>query len=252
MLGHACAIVASFKVSVMRVVMLESNSESSKFVHRTLFDAGYVCHTFSSHDTLLRQLRRETFDLMIVDWDGPILAGNNVLTRTRESVPDALPVVFAVSEAEEADITEMLNLGADDCIVKPISAAFLLARIRSLLRRAYSCDTKSACRVFGEFEFNLGTKQASHKGNNAELTQKEFDLALLLFQNLGRPMSRAHILDMIWNRDMDILSRSMDTHVSVLRSKLKLRPENGYKLLPVYGYGYRLERVETGTAPEAQ
>ena len=82
------------------------------------------------------------------------------------------------------------------------------------------------------------------KGTSVALTQKDFELALLLFQHLSRPLSRAHILDVIWNQVTEIPSRTMDTHVSMLRAKLNLRPEHGYRLTPIYGYGYRLERVE--------
>ena len=94
----------------------------------------------------------------------------------------------------------------------------------------------------------IESRQVAVSGRQVALTHKEFDLALLLFQHLSRPLSRAHILDVIWKRATDIPSRTMDTHVSVLRSKLGLRPENGYRLTPIYGYGYRLERIEKGDA----
>jgi DNA-binding response OmpR family regulator len=80
-------------------------------------------------------------------------------------------------------------------------------------------------------------------GKQIEVTQKEFDLALLLFQNLGRPLSRAYILEAIWSRERDVPSRTMDTHVSRVRNKLQLKPENGFRLTPVYSYGYRLEQL---------
>jgi DNA-binding response OmpR family regulator len=80
-------------------------------------------------------------------------------------------------------------------------------------------------------------------GQSVELTQKEFDLALLFFRNIGRPLSRAYIREAVWASDAEIASRTMDTHVSRVRSKLLLRPENGFRLAPVYSYGYRLEQL---------
>jgi DNA-binding response OmpR family regulator len=115
-----------------------------------------------------------------------------------------------------------------------------------LLRRAYQIKPTALKETFDDFEFDLSAKQVSARGKPVSLTHKEFELALLLFQHLSRPLSRAHILDMIWKQDTDIPSRTMDTHVSMLRAKLGLRPENGYRLTPIYGYGYRLERVEKG------
>jgi DNA-binding response OmpR family regulator len=80
-------------------------------------------------------------------------------------------------------------------------------------------------------------------GSTVNLTQKEFDLALLFFRHLGRPLSRAFIRESIWMQEADVPSRTVDTHVSRVRSKLRLRPENGFRLLPVYNFGYRLEQI---------
>ena len=82
------------------------------------------------------------------------------------------------------------------------------------------------------------------QGVSVTLTQKEFDLALLLFRNLSRPLSRTRIREAVWRQDMDIQSRTLDTHVSQVRAKLVLRPRNGYRIVPIYSYGYRLETVK--------
>jgi DNA-binding winged helix-turn-helix (wHTH) protein len=122
-------------------------------------------------------------------------------------------------------------------------------RFRSLDRLGATVKLmKALTEIFGEFEFELGSKQVIVRGTAVTLTRKAFELALLLFRHLGQPLSRAYILEAIWRQDIEIPSRTMDTHVSMLRAKLELRPENGYRLTPIYGYGYRLERFEEGIA----
>src|SRR5262249_54754068 len=158
-------------------------------------------------------------------------------------------VIFVTSRSHETDIASMLNQGADDYVVKPVAANVLLARVRSLLRRAYHRDPIGTKLTYEEFEFDQRAKHVTVRGKPVTLTHKEFNLAFLLFQHLDRPVSRQHILDVIWKQSVDIPSRTMDTHMSLLRAKLGLRPENGYRLTPIYGYGYRLSRLDTADEP---
>jgi len=97
--------------------------------------------------------------------------------------------------------------------------------------------------TYGIYRFDLTTQTALVNEVAATLTQKEFELALLLFRNLSRPLSRTHMRESVWRQDVDIPSRTIDTHVSQIRSKLVLRPQNGYRITPIYSYGYRLEKV---------
>jgi len=152
-------------------------------------------------------------------------------------------VLFMTSRSGEDDIVAGLAAGADDYMIKPIRRSELVARVQALLRRAYPTQTASEHLQFGAYKFETRAGRVSINEVPVEMTQKEFDLALLLFRNLGRPLSRAYILEAVWSRDVDIPSRTMDTHISRVRSKLELRPENGYRLAPVYSYGYRLEQV---------
>lgn len=196
---------------------------------------------------LKKRLQRETFDLLVLDWNVPDMSGEEVLKWVRANQSEhSLPIIFMTSRDDEAGITQILNAGADDYVVKPVSGPILRARIGSLLRRAYPVNPEATVREFDQFRFDVNLKQAYVGDKAVSLTQKEFELALLLFQHLDRPLSRAHILDLVWKQATDIPSRTMDTHISMLRTKLGLRPENGYRLAPIYGYGYRLERVGQG------
>lgn len=229
---------------IMRIAVLDDDPAQTDFICQTLSAAGHACHSFTKGAELVKQLRRQTFDLLVLDWNVPDMAGDQVLHWVRQNLSARLPVLFMTSRSRETDIAAMLNSGADDYVVKPVSETVLTARVGSLLRRAYQLAPPTLKETFGAYQFDLKCRQASVDGRPVALTQKEFELALLLFQHLSRPLSRAHILDVIWKQSTDIPSRTMDTHVSMLRTKLGLRPENGYRLTPIYGYGYRLERVD--------
>ena len=88
-------------------------------------------------------------------------------------------------------------------------------------------------------------------GKPVVTTAKEFTLALLLFRNLARPLSRSYIMEAVWGHGPDMLSRTLDAHISQIRNRLGLRPENGLRLSSVYSFGYRLEQVEPALAGAA-
>lgn len=227
----------------MRIAVLEDDPAQAAFVTETLSAAGHSCHEFSRGQALVRALQRETFDLLVLDRGIPDMTGKAILQWVKQNGPKRLPIIFVTAYVRENDITSMLNAGADDYLVKPVTSDMLRARVSALLRRVYASDSVATKEVFGDFEFDRSSGLASKGSVPVALTPREFALALLLFQNLGRPLSRAHITELIWKRVVEISSRTMDTHISMLRSKLGLRPETGYRLAPVYGYGYRLEQL---------
>ncbi|MBY0574536.1 MAG: response regulator transcription factor [Undibacterium sp.] len=227
----------------MRIAILDDDQSLLTLTSATLTDVGHVCHSFTSGKAMMHLLHRESFDLLILDWQVPDLSGPEILHWVREKLSPTLPVLFMTSRSAEDDIVAGLAAGADDYMIKPIRRAELVARVSALLRRAYPSQVASEVVNFGAYEFTVRASRVRLHGETIELTQKEFDLALLLFQNLGRPLSRAYILEAVWSRDIEIPSRTMDTHISRVRSKLDLRPENGYRLAPVYSYGYRLEQI---------
>lgn len=152
-----------------------------------------------------------------------------------------LPLLLLADADEQDRIASLLNGGADDYLLRPLRRGELAARAAVLLRRFHPRPAERLP-TFGDHVFDPVQKQAFIRGKQVALTQKEFDLALLFFQHLGRPLSRAYMQEAIWPGQADA-GRSVDTHVSRVRSKLGLRPENGYRLAPVYSFGYRLEQV---------
>ena len=107
----------------------------------------------------------------------------------------------------------------------------------------------SSAETFGDTHFDDSAGAVTRDGKTVVLTAKEYALAQLLFRNLHRALSRTYILETVWGNEPNLNSRSLDMHISRIRSKLELRPQNGYRLAPVYSYGYRLERL-TEDAPE--
>jgi DNA-binding response OmpR family regulator len=195
----------------MRIAVLDDDPAQTTFVHETMSAAGHVCYTFSEGRALVQQLHRQTFDLLILDWIVPDLSGEEVLSWVRTKLSERVPVIFMTSRGRESDIVSMLNAGADDYVVKPVAANVLLARVGSLLRRTYQLNTAAVKVVYGDFEFDLNAKQVYVKHQLVNLTQKEFELAVLLFQHLNRPLSRAHIVDMVWKQTVSRRSTVMGT-----------------------------------------
>jgi DNA-binding response OmpR family regulator len=178
-----------------------------------------------------------------MDWPAGDLEAADVLRRAKEKMAPDAPTMFLVGNAAEDDIVAGMSAGADDYVVKPLRRGELVARVSALLRRAYPTQVGTEQLQFGPYVFETRPGRLLKDGSVIDVTQKEFYLALLFFRNIGRPLSRAYIHEAVWVRETAVPSRTMDTHVSRVRNKLCLRPENGFRLVPVYSYGYRLEKL---------
>ncbi len=227
----------------MRIAALDDDELQLELIEQAMQAVGHVCHAFSSGADLQRGLRRESFDLLIVDWQLPDASGPEVVRWVRENVSQQMPIVFVTHRSEERDIMEGLGCGADDFMVKPVRIGELHARVAALLRRAYP-STLGGALEFGRYRFLPERASVEWDGKPVELKGREYDLALLMFQNVGRLLSRDHLKESVWGQSALVQSRSLDTHVSRLRTVLDLRPGNGYVITSVYGVGYRLEKVE--------
>jgi DNA-binding response OmpR family regulator len=227
----------------MRISILDNDNTQADLICQVLNGAGHNCQSYDSGKDLLGQLRKDGTDLLIMDWQIGDVPAPELLRRAKEKLAPNTPTMFLAGSAAEDDIVAGVTAGADDYLVKPLRRGELVARVQALLRRAYPSQNGAEQLQFGPYVFESRPGRLTMNGQQIEVTHKEFNLALLFFRNLGRPLSRAYIHESIWVRETAVPSRTMDTHVSRVRNKLQLRPENGYRLVPVYSYGYRLEKL---------
>lgn len=227
----------------MRIAVLDNDRSQADLICQVLTSAGHVCQSFDSGKEMLAHLRKDSFDMLILDWQVADLNGAEVLRRAKEKMSAATPMMFLTNSSAEDDIVAGIAAGADDYMIKPLRRGELVARVQALLRRAYPTQNGAEQLQFGPYIFETRPGRLLMDGVVIEVTHKEFYLALLFFRNIGRPLSRAYIHEAVWIRETAVPSRTMDTHVSRVRNKLQLRPENGFRLVPVYSYGYRLEKL---------
>lgn len=237
----------------MRIAAVDDDTLQLELLERTLAQMGHACRTYETGGALLKALRRESFDLLIVDWELPDTSGPQIVAQVREQLGAQLPILFVTHRQTEQDIVQGLACGADDYLSKPVRIAELKARITALLRRAWPEQhaQNDAPLEFGRYRFDPATRSVQVDGQSVELKNREYNLALFMFQNAGRLLSRDHLRDAIWGHSAEVISRTLDTHVSRLRAALDLQPVHGYAITAVYGVGYRLEAVAPPDAPAA-
>jgi DNA-binding response OmpR family regulator len=227
-----------------RVALIGADLEQGAGLARTLEAAGFACWPLRSAEEAARVFGRETFDLVLIHGAGEPGAAANLVRQVRLGPAAAAPLLVIAPQAEEADIAATLEAGADDCLSETPGAAVLLARVRAALRRAAPAgDLRMVWRV-GDYEIDPAQRAIRLGGREVTLTRKEFALAELLFANVGRPLSRAYALEAVWGRNPALSTRTLDTHVSRVRNKLRLTPEHGMRLATVYSYGYQLDLLK--------
>ncbi|MGY6586770.1 MAG: response regulator transcription factor [Wenzhouxiangella sp.] len=233
----------------MQIAIVEDDTDQSDVLACWLSAAGHQPHCFADGASILAALGSGHYDLFVVDWLLPDMQGDELIAMIRERLGWDTPILVATIRDRETDIVAGLQAGADDYLAKPVKHLEFIARVEALGRRLK--PRRQPVLKAGIYELDAEQQQARVGGSLVTLTQKELDLAWYLFNNPGKLFSRNHLLDRIWGVDADIDTRTVDTHASRLRRKLALKEDNGFKLESIYGYGYRLQVVESDASLSA-
>lgn len=246
----------------MRIAVLDDDKTSLEQIRQALCEStGGVSEstesvdiqTFFTANDLMRALKRDTFKLVILDWEMPDSSGIELLEWIRGYFEVPPSIIMVTNRQSEEDVVEALSKGADDFISKPFRPRELKARAFAALKRQARSGLATGS---GETELSYGNIRIDESvsavfldGEEVKLTRQEYRLIYQFFLHIGRPLARAYLYEYIWGREEHPSSRTLDVHVYRIRKKLGLTAENGWNLVSVYGYGYRLQALGE---PEAE
>ena len=227
-----------------KIVVVENDPRIVRYLRAHLEEQQYHVHTLSHGIQLLRQLDLEEPDLILLANRLSDISGAEVLHRLREF--SAISVMILCDECDEDEHVRLLDLGADDLILKPFSIKELLARIRVLLRRSIAQgDQQTADVIFktGELTIDYAQHQIHVQGKTVQLSRTEYKLLCALAQNAGRVLTHELLLERVWgaeyNREVDFIW----VYISRLRRKIEADPRHPSYILTVPDVGYQLVKL---------
>ncbi|RRQ51875.1 response regulator transcription factor [Sphingorhabdus wooponensis] len=228
----------------MKVFIADHGSDIVDYLKQIVEDLGYVAVGCTDSKVIKEILSRDIFDLVILDWNIRAADGSSLLEWMNKTLPTRPPVIMMANRSAKRDITDALNSGADDYITKPESRNVIAARVNALLRGNAVGGAFDTEVTYGAYKMNRLEQSVTIHGQTVILTAKEFELAEMFFKNKDRTLSRHYIMQTIWRTTATLATRTLDMHISRVRAKLALRPENGFRIFTVFGYGYRLESAQ--------
>jgi DNA-binding response OmpR family regulator len=220
------------------ILIVEDEKSISKLVKYNLEKAGFEAIAAKSGEDSLKILSGRQIDLAIIDIMLPGMDGLAVCKHIKQgSGTENMPVIMLTAKGEEIDKVVGFEVGADDYIVKPFSPRELILRIKAILKRGEvkEAEEKEIITAY-DISINMPKHEVTVKGKVVDLTNMEFKLLCTLIKRRGRVQTRERLLDDVWGIDTMVETRTIDTHVKSLRSKLG---KDGKAIETVHGMGYR-------------
>ncbi len=223
---------------VKKLLFIEDEEEFAKVVASYLRKKGFsIVHAFSGQQGL-RELQKNSYDLVILDLGLPDEDGLKMCEKIREK--ETTPILILTARDGFEDKVAGLNLGADDYLVKPVSLRELVVRIERVLDRDLKTKFRSSVFQFGGLKFDTVTGKLTLEGKSVMLTRKEKTVLEYLFLKKGQVLTRMEIMDHVWGDDIDLLSNMPNMVISSLRRKLERLSRRNF-IQSVHGLGYKFE-----------
>jgi DNA-binding response OmpR family regulator len=222
------------------VLVVDDEPTIAEIVSRYLERAGYDTRVAGDGPQALRLAAEQRPDLVVLDIMLPGLDGLEVMERLREGA-DRIAVILLTAKGEESDRVIGLRRGADDYVVKPFSPAELVARVDAVLRRVDPAPEKAPPIVHGDLEIDPAARRVVARGEEVELTQREFDLLLFLARHPGQAFTRTQLMDAVWQYAFYSDTSTVTVHVRRLRAKIEADPSQPRHVQTVWGVGYRFQ-----------
>jgi two-component system alkaline phosphatase synthesis response regulator PhoP len=225
-----------------RILIVDDERKIVQGLENYFRQAGY--DTLAAYDgrQALDMARREQPDLVVLDVMLPELDGVEVCRRLRQE--SAVPILMLTARVEETDMLIGLEVGADDYLTKPFSPREVIARARALLRRASGALVPAHVLRGGPVVVDVERHSVQVNGQDADLTPMEFQLLVALMRNVGRPLTRAQLLDAAQGSAFEGYERTIDAHIKNLRRKIEPDPAHPASIVTVFGVGYKFREGE--------
>ena len=226
----------------MHLLLIEDETKVASFISKGLEEEGYTVQVAYNGTDGLARLKRETYDIVLLDLMLPEIDGFEVL-KTMRSWGNTTPVLILTAKSAKEDIVRGLDTGSDDYLTKPFSFEELLARIRALLRRKSGRD--SLIVRYRDMTLDPLNRKLSIGPNDVELTDKEYMIMELLVKNSDRPVSRREVAEFVWQESGDS-TNIVDVYINFLRKKIESISRKKY-IHTVRGTGYILKEEYEGS-----
>lgn len=227
----------------LKILLVEDEPSLIFTLQDTLESEGYAVVVSEDGEHAVELVKEHKPDLMLLDIMLPGKSGYDICKEVRD-LKFSFPIIMLTAKDQEIDKVKGLNLGADDYLTKPFGVKELLARIQARLRRSgtYSSSTDVEIIKLGSVKIDLLESEAVFPdGTTNELTAREVELIRYLLSAGGEPVSRDELLEKVWRYEYSTNTRTVDVHISKLRAKIEIHPEDPRYLITLHGVGYLLK-----------
>ena len=242
--AHTHGVTTNGRVRASLLVV-DDEPTITEVLSRYLERAGYEVRVAGDGATALELVAAAAPDLVVLDLMLPGMDGLETMRRMRAlgegGVRSRLPVILLTARGEESDRISGLRLGADDYVVKPFSPAEMVARVDAVLRRTEPAPDRQEALELGRLRIEPGARRAYVEGEEAALTQREFDLLLFLARHPGQVFSRDQLMDAVWQYSFYSDTSTVTVHIRRLRAKIEADPASPAHVQTVWGVGYRFQ-----------